>query len=78
MADRRLYRQAKAETLGRETRGIRRFLRGDVSPVHEGLENAVDAGFRDLGALVDVFQGHRSILFFEHLEYVERLGENRK
>src|SRR5271166_521746 len=44
--------------------------------MHEGLEDAVDAGLGDLGLLVDVFEGDGLVALLQQLKYVERLGEN--
>jgi hypothetical protein len=44
--------------------------------MHQRLEDAIDAGLGDLGLLIDVFQGDRSMVLLQLLDYIQRLGEN--
>jgi hypothetical protein len=44
--------------------------------MHQRLEDAIDAGLGDLGLLIDVFQGDRSMVLLQLLDHVKSLGKN--
>src|SRR6185503_18936805 len=70
--------KSKAQSTGARNQPILPALRlGNIAPVHKGLKDAIDAGFRDMGLLVHVLERQGRMMLLQKLDHVERLGKNR-
>jgi hypothetical protein len=74
---RALHGEAEAQAARARNQAVLAVLRlGHVAAVHQGLEDAVDAGLGDAGLLVNILERDRSVIFFQQLDHIERLGED--